>query len=150
MIRAFSLGFALACATLISSAPALASSTLEKSCGVIQGLVKGGGDGGAAEIMALASHWPSADREKLRGVLAPTLRRFSYTGGSVYLVTDLGDDSQEHLLTLRVKGGGVAYLRLTYENKDDSLQFYYVDFRSKLSDLLRVPFTQKPEKMECP
>ncbi len=129
--------------------PAKAAEPLEETCKLVSALTKDGGDGGTKAIVNMASHWPEADQIKLAAIMNPALQKFDYVGGDVYLVADLDDNMQEHLVTMRIKGVSMVYIRLIYQHSNSELRFAHIEFQEKFKKVASYAFAQKPEKLSC-
>ena len=136
---------------LLNSEATLASGskTLESSCRLMQSLISKGGDGGVTEMVSQIQHWPADERGKLRAVMAPQLRQFTFVSGGVYLVADLGELMQEHLVAVEATGVGTMYFRIVYEKFGDDLALAWITFQSAYNEVSKLAFAQVPRKLSC-
>lgn len=125
------------------------SKPLASSCNLIQALISKGGDGGVSEMISQIQHWPSEERAKLRALMAPQVGKFSYLSGEVYLVADLGEFMQEHLVVLEAAAVGTAYFRIVYEKFDGELALAWITFQGAYSEISKLAFAQVPRKLNC-
>ncbi len=129
--------------------PAGAAEPLAETCNLIHALSTGGADAGTKALVDMASHWPDDDQIKLAALIAPVLRKFEYQGGVPYLVADLDDNMQEHLVTMRIAGPGMVYLRSIYQHAQAGLGFAHIELQDKYKKIASFAFAQKPEKLSC-
>lgn len=128
---------------------ASANNALASSCNLIQALISKGGDGGVSEVISQVQHWPSDERAKLRALMVPQLRLFSSISGEVYLIADLGEYMQEHLVVIEATGIGSVYFRIVYEKFNDDLALALISFQAAYTEISKQAFAQVPRKLSC-
>lgn len=131
--------------------PSFATDPRDQSCGLINALVNGGAAGVLEYTKStLAAHWGEEDQNKL---VEPMLQQFAiheFVGGSAFLIADLGDDMQEHLLTLKLDGFGTFYGRIIYEKLGkDSFGMRSIMFEDDFPQVSVRPYLQKPVPLPC-
>lgn len=103
-----------------------------------------------AAIDSIAERWSPENRAAAKSRFGEFAAEGLFAGASAYRMIRFGDDLEEHLVLLRLRGGEVAAVRLIYEWTSEGPRMTVLDFKRRYSELSPAPYPAMPEAISCP
>jgi len=141
---------ALALALAAPSATTAEADPQDQSCALLTVLGDNAVLGTEVAIDDLAARWAPQTRAAAQESLGALVAQNLFAGGTAYRLARFGDDLEEHLLLLRLRGGEVAAIRLIYEWAPDGPTLTVLDFKRRYTELPPAPYSATPQPLDCP
>jgi hypothetical protein len=134
----------------IVTANVAAAAPVDDACTFTKAIIRDGGEQLSTVVNGIAGHWTDANRTALLGKLDQLKKDLTFESGTVYQTGKLGDDLSDFIVVLRLKGGEVAGVRLSYEWYGSGLKLRTLDFRRPVQDFFPGPILGDLMPFSCP
>lgn len=147
--RQIALGF-ICCASTLALPQTVLANPVDQSCQILKVI----GDNDAAAVTELvetiSDRWSEESRQQAVGQLTNLASAGAFAGGSLYRLSKLGDDLEDHLILLRLRQGGLSAMWLRYEAGPGGMRVGVLDINRRVSQLVPDRALGMLEPVECP
>ncbi|WP_422040137.1 hypothetical protein [Roseibium sp.] len=137
------------CFGFILSATSAQATPHDTSCGLLDALGSNNIDAIESSLNDAASSWLPESKAAAAQSLTKLAADVAFNGGTVYQVTELGDDLVEHLVVLRLSKGDVHGMVLRYTWSPEGLSLTGMDYKQKLEDLRLLALSTPAVRLSC-